>query len=262
MSLHGSADVLRRRDATTAVGTRRCRRDGRGHELLGTSGAVGSPLVFRPIPFDGLAFIFTNSFTTRSRYLRRRLLDSGLACRTAASAGLSGSTRRSCATSNECAMPKPVSSPPGPQRASRKPSRRQGGLVVDAATSERLGRIRQHGTTAELEVRRILHRLGARFRVINRDLPGAPDVANRRGRWTIFVHGCFWHSHLGCVRATVPKRNRSFWASKFEANRIRDGRATRALQKLGFRTLVVWECELANPIQLKNRLSRYLSNEG
>ncbi len=116
-------------------------------------------------------------------------------------------------------------------------------LVFDSATSERMGGIRQRGTAAELVVRQALTRAGLRYRVHNRDLPGNPDIANRTRRWVVFVHGCFWHRHRGCKRATTPTRNQSFWMAKFEANIKRDRRAIRALQKLEYRVVVVWECE-------------------
>src|SRR5213594_720187 len=106
-------------------------------------------------------------------------------------------------------------------------------LLVDPETSARLARIRQKDTAAEQAVRRVLHELGLRFRVRNRDLPGAPDAANRARRWAVFVHGCFWHAHAGCYRATVPKRNREFWVAKFADNRARDRRVTRELRRRG-----------------------------
>ncbi|WP_248360513.1 very short patch repair endonuclease [Anaeromyxobacter oryzae] len=115
---------------------------------------------------------------------------------------------------------------------------------MDEATSIRLGRIRQHGTSAELLVRQILHGLGLRFRVGARDLPGSPDIVNRSKRWAVFVHGCFWHAHRGCPRATVPKRNREFWIAKFSANTQRDRASVAALRRLGFRVVVVWECQV------------------
>lgn len=130
------------------------------------------------------------------------------------------------------------------------------GLVTDPKTSERLRRIPQHDTAPELLVRKLVSKLGRRFRSKNRDLPGAPDLANRRRQWAIFVHGCYWHSHTGCPRATVPKRNREFWEAKFAANRMRDARAIAALRTMGFRTLVIWECETTNLRRLKSRLRR------
>ncbi len=134
---------------------------------------------------------------------------------------------------------------------SEKPS-----LTVDAATSARLALIRQKDTSAERAVRRLLHDLGLRFRVRNRDLPGAPDVANRSRRWALFIHGCFWHSHAGCYRATVPKRNRAFWVEKFMANRARDARVLRAVRRRGYRAMVVWECEIDQIQRLRRRLAR------
>ncbi len=135
-------------------------------------------------------------------------------------------------------------------------------LVLDAATSARLGRIRQRGTAPEVAVRAILASLHARYRSANRDLPGSPDLANRRRHWAIFVHGCFWHAHPGCVKATVPKRNRAFWQDKFAANTARDRRAVTALRRLGFRTLVIWECELARSTRVARRIKRLVAGGG
>lgn len=135
-------------------------------------------------------------------------------------------------------------------RPSRAPSSRED-LVVDPDTSARLGRIRQHGTSAELNVRKLLHALGHRFRIHNRDLPGSPDIANRRRKWAIFVHGCFWHRHQGCKRTTTPSRNREFWLQKFDANVARDARVQSALRAQGYRVLVVWECETEGVTRLK-----------
>lgn len=122
-------------------------------------------------------------------------------------------------------------------------TKRPVGLVLDAATSRRLAKIRQKNTSAELLVRQLLHRLGRRFRVGGRGLPGSPDVVNRSKRWAVFVHGCFWHAHPGCPRATIPKRNGEFWAAKFAANKKRDRAAVVALRRLGYTVTTVWECE-------------------
>jgi len=130
-------------------------------------------------------------------------------------------------------------------------------LLVDPETSARLARIRQKDTAAEQAVRRVLHEFGLRFRIRNRDLPGAPDAANRARRWAVFVHGCFWHAHTGCYRATVPKRNRDFWVTKFADNRARDTRVLRALRRRGYRALVVWECELDDVEKLARRLRTF-----
>jgi DNA mismatch endonuclease (patch repair protein) len=143
-------------------------------------------------------------------------------------------------------------SPTGPRR-----------IITDTKTSARLARVRQSSTAPELVMRRALAALGHRFRTRNRDLPGSPDIANRKRRWALFVHGCFWHRHPGCSRTTTPKRNRRFWLDKFQANRTRDGRAQRALAALGYRVVVVWECETERyPRRLEARLRRQLPARG
>ncbi|MBX3023511.1 DNA mismatch endonuclease Vsr [bacterium] len=140
-----------------------------------------------------------------------------------------------------------------PEDEPRDPSRR--GLESDTATSQRLRAIPRQGTRTERAVRRLLHEAGLRFRIENGDLPGSPDVANRRNRWAVFVHGCFWHHHVGCPRATVPKRNADFWKAKFAANRARDERAVRYLHNGDYYVLTLWECEVSNQARLRQRLS-------
>ena len=119
-----------------------------------------------------------------------------------------------------------------------------------------MARIRQRDTDAERLVRNGLRRLGLTFGTSNRDLPGSPDIANRSRRWAIFVHGCFWHAHLGCGKATVPKRNRSFWLEKFADNRKRDRRVVRTLRSKGYRALVIWQCQAEVPSKLETHLRR------
>ena len=130
-------------------------------------------------------------------------------------------------------------------------------LIVDAATSERLGRVRQSGTLAEQLVASMLRELGARVGRPKRKLPGSPDFVNITRGWCIFVHGCFWHAHAGCRRATLPKRNRAFWTKKFADNRRRDARALRAMRAHGIRPLVIWECAIEErPKAVLRRLAR------
>ncbi|MCP3023811.1 very short patch repair endonuclease [Cupriavidus basilensis] len=113
-------------------------------------------------------------------------------------------------------------------------------------------------TEPELLVRRELHRLGFRFRLHRRDLPGSPDLVLPRHRLCIFVNGCFWHRHSGCIRASIPKTNRLFWESKFEKNKERDARAYSELSLRGWRAVVIWECEARNPRRLQAALLRIL----
>lgn len=117
-----------------------------------------------------------------------------------------------------------------------------------------MARVRQRGTAAELAVARVLREIGCAYRLNVRALPGAPDFANQRRRWAIFVHGCYWHQHKGCVKATVPTRNRAFWLAKFEANRLRDARAVRALRGRGFRVHIIWECQTGDASSLRHKL--------
>ena len=131
-------------------------------------------------------------------------------------------------------------------------------LIVDAETSLRMAGVAQKDTTPERIVRGIMHQLGHRYRVRNRDLPGSPDLANRKRKWAIFVHGCFWHHHPGCGRATVPKRNREYWLEKFDQNKRRDARVSRALGRLGYRVFTVWECQTRDSEKLRrSMMSRF-----
>ncbi|MDA8021151.1 MAG: very short patch repair endonuclease [Thermoanaerobaculia bacterium] len=135
---------------------------------------------------------------------------------------------------------------------------KRGPAASDRETFLRMSRQRQKDTRPEILTRRILHRLGHRFRIANRDLPGSPDIANRHRRWAVFVHGCYWHRHEGCPRATTPKRNREFWMEKFEANQARDRRVADKLRNRGFTVLTVWECETRDLEALEERLGREL----
>lgn len=134
--------------------------------------------------------------------------------------------------------------------------------VVDRLTvqhrSWNMSRIRGKNTAPELLVRSILHRLGYRFRLHRRDLPGTPDIALPRYRTVVFVHGCFWHRHPGCRYAYTPKSRLDFWQSKFNGNVARDVHHRAALRKLGWRVATVWECELRDPKRLARRLQRLL----
>lgn len=121
-----------------------------------------------------------------------------------------------------------------------------------------MSRQKQLGTVPELAVRALVRDAGGSYRVRNRDLPGSPDLANRRRKWAIFVHGCFWHAHSGCPQAVLPKRNREIWKSKLSGNRARDQRAARDLRRLGFRVLIVWECQTKAGLRLMRRIGPFL----
>lgn len=120
-----------------------------------------------------------------------------------------------------------------------------------------MSRIRGRNTKPERAVRSLVHRMGFRFRLHSADLPGRPDLVFRSRRKVIFVHGCFWHQH-SCKRGTRPKTNRAFWAEKLERNRARDEDVATELGRLGWRSLVVWECQTLKEELLCKRLRRFL----
>ena len=130
--------------------------------------------------------------------------------------------------------------------------------VVDPARSSLMRRVRQKNTSAEIRVRRLLHAMGFRFRLHPRNLPGRPDIVLPKYRMAIFVHGCFWHRHSGCSKATMPKTRRQFWSDKFRSNMERDRRKELALRELGWRVATVWECETSDLTPLGNKLRREL----
>ena len=132
---------------------------------------------------------------------------------------------------------------------------------MDRLTPERrswlMSRIGSKNTEPEVAFRSLIHRLGYRFRLHRRDLPGTPDLVLPGRRTVVFVHGCFWHGHA-CKREKMPKSRMDYWGPKIEANRQRDRKKARALRALGWRVITVWECELRNPDKLSTRIVRLL----
>lgn len=114
--------------------------------------------------------------------------------------------------------------------------------------------VKRAHTKPEIIVRQALHALGLRFRLHRRDLPGSPDIVLPKFRTVIFVHGCFWHRHPDCRYATTPKSRQDYWLPKFEANIERDARKEAQLRELGWRVLVIWECETKSLEALEPRL--------
>ncbi|MDG3601871.1 very short patch repair endonuclease [Pseudomonas aeruginosa] len=120
--------------------------------------------------------------------------------------------------------------------------------------------VKQQNTKPELAVRSLIHRLGFRFRLHRRNLPGTPDIVFPSRRVAIFVHGCFWHGH-DCKRGRPPKTRPEFWMPKLAANKARDARKSEELSALGWHVAVVWQCELDNPEALSDRLVQLLTSE-
>lgn len=139
--------------------------------------------------------------------------------------------------------------------------------MADIFSKEKRSRIMAsvHGrdTAPEKAVRSMAHRLGFRFRLHVRALPGSPDIVFPRHRKIILVNGCFWHGHKGCRRSKLPASNTDFWKKKISDNAGRDRRNLRALRRMGWDVLILWECELKKPPKLQKRLQKFLhGNQG
>lgn len=116
-------------------------------------------------------------------------------------------------------------------------------------------------TSPELRVREILRALEVRYRLHAKELPGKPDIVRRPDRWVIFVHGCFWHQHsrAGCLDGRKPKSNTVYWHEKLARNVRRDKTHAAALRRLGWRVLVVWECEALHITKARRKIERFLA---
>jgi DNA mismatch endonuclease, patch repair protein len=140
----------------------------------------------------------------------------------------------------------------------------RGGTMSDslnpAERSERMARVRGHDTGPEMTVRRLVHRMGFRYRLRTGTLPGKPDLVFPGRRKVIFVNGCFWHRHLakGCKLARLPKSRLDFWLPKLEGNRARDRRVKTELRKLGWEALTIWECQLTDLASVSDRMRSFL----
>ena len=121
-----------------------------------------------------------------------------------------------------------------------------------------MAKVRRADTQPEVRVRSMLHRMGFRFRLHDHGLPGTPDIVLPRLRTVIFVHGCFWHRHSRCRKATMPANNAAFWSAKFKANKLRDRQKTYSLRREGWKVIVVWECQTGKP-ELASALLNLLS---
>lgn len=118
--------------------------------------------------------------------------------------------------------------------------------------------VKSQDTAPEMAVRRLVFAQGFRYRLHAKELPGKPDLVFPRLNKVIFVHGCFWHSHRCARGARIPVHNREYWVSKIARNSTRDKRARTALKSLGWRCLVIWECELKKPERLERKLLAFL----
>lgn len=121
-----------------------------------------------------------------------------------------------------------------------------------------MSRIRSTNTKPERIVRSLLHQMGYRFRIYKKDLPGKPDIVLSKYKTVIFIHGCFWHRHKRCKRCTTPSTNQEYWIPKLEHNAIKDKINQKLLKKEGWKTIVVWECEVKKTNKLMKKLDKIL----
>jgi len=124
--------------------------------------------------------------------------------------------------------------------------------------SQNMRQIKSKGTKPEMLVRSLVHRLGYRYRLHKKDLPGKPDLVFGPRHKVIFVHGCFWHVHEGCIDGRSPKSNRGYWGPKLARNIERDKSNISSLKNMGWEVLVIWECEASNEKALALQLRRFL----
>ena len=134
--------------------------------------------------------------------------------------------------------------------------------MTDHLTPEKrswnMSQIGSKNTKPELIVRKMLHNSGIRYRLHTEDLPGKPDLSNKRKKFAIFVNGCFWHQHMGCKRANMPKSNTGYWIPKLKKNVNRFNENLDQLNNMGFRIAVIWECEINN--LEKNKILMEIAN--
>lgn len=126
--------------------------------------------------------------------------------------------------------------------------------------SQIMSRVGGKNTKPEIVVRSLLHKMGYRFRLQRKDLPGKPDITLPKYKKVIFVHGCFWHGHQGCSRSKRPATNQKFWSEKLDKNIQRDKVTMNALSQLGWEVLTVWSCEVKDTNQLKIKLLSFLES--
>lgn len=134
-------------------------------------------------------------------------------------------------------------------------------IVSPEKRSAMMSGIRGKNTRPEIIVRRLLHRLGYRFRLHYKELPGKPDIVLPKWRTVIFVNGCYWHGHTDCYLFRTPKSRSEFWTTKIESNRIRDARNYAELLEAGWKVIIIWECAVSKKLSLPDEQLELLIKE-
>ena len=124
--------------------------------------------------------------------------------------------------------------------------------------SRNMSAIKSKNTKPEIAVRKLLYSMGYRFRLHRKDLPGSPDIVLPKYKTVIFVHGCFWHRHENCKYTSTPKTRQEFWENKFNSNKKRDQKIQKEIIDLGWKFIIIWECEARNIQPLEEKLKGYL----
>ena len=132
--------------------------------------------------------------------------------------------------------------------------------ITSAERSAQMSLVKSKNTGPELLVRRLVHSLGYRYRLHGAKLPGKPDLVFAKRKKVVFVHGCFWHRHAGCKKATTPATRLDYWLPKFERTVERDQQSLERLSALGWSALIVWECDLKDLNALGQRLKAFLDD--
>jgi DNA mismatch endonuclease (patch repair protein) len=132
--------------------------------------------------------------------------------------------------------------------------------LTKAERSVRMALIRSKDTKPELAVRRLIYGMGYRYRLHGKNMPGHPDLVFGTRAKVIFVHGCFWHLHRNCPKCRPPKSKADYWEPKLQRNAERDKSVQQQLRRIGWSSLVIWECELANPERLMRKVTAYLDD--
>ena len=130
---------------------------------------------------------------------------------------------------------------------------------VSEQRSRNMSAIKSKNTKPEIAVRKLLHSMGYRFRLHRKDLPGSPDIVLPKYKTVIFVHGCFWHRHENCRYASIPKTRKEFWENKFKTNVKRDKEIQEKIKNIGWKYVVIWECEARNIESIEEKIKRFLN---
>ncbi len=124
--------------------------------------------------------------------------------------------------------------------------------------SENMRRIRSKDTNPELLIRRLVFKMGYRYRLYGKNLPSKPDLVFAGRKKVIFIHGCFWHQHMNCIDSHIPKTNRDYWVAKLNKNKVRDKKNQVEIKKLGWSFLIIWECKTKNTSKLSREIKTFL----